>query len=94
MKRVHKHSALCREVAKHLQNQLDAELLSPACREIRRHLRQCPNCTAYLDSLKKTVLLYRRYPDPHTPAIMREKLFAILKIATRKHRAFNHGDLL
>jgi predicted anti-sigma-YlaC factor YlaD len=81
-------------VARHVQNQLDGELLSPACREIRKHLKRCPNCTAYLDSLKKTVLLYRRYPDSHTPAIMREKLFAILKITTRKRRAFRQGDLL
>ena len=79
MKRVHKHTVLCREVARHIQNQLDAGLHTSACREIRRHLRRCPNCVAYLDSLKKTVLLYQCYPDPHLPAIARRKLFTILK---------------
>ena len=82
MERVHKHTALCRDVARHLQTQLDDGLRSAACREISRHLRQCPNCTTHLDSLKKTVLLYRSYADPHIPAIMREKLFAILKITS------------
>ncbi len=87
MKRIHKHSALCREVARHIQNQLDAELLSPACREIRKHLRRCPNCTAYLDSLKKTALLYKRYPDPDVPARMREKLLAILEVSPSPQRS-------
>ena len=70
----------CRKVARYLQEEIDAGLQTRACREIRRHLKQCPNCTAYLDSLRKTVLLYRRFPDPHTPKRMREKLFAILKL--------------
>ena len=80
MHRIHHHTPACREVAKHLQEELDARLQSRACRELRKHLAHCPNCTAYLDSLRKTVLLYRRFPDPHTPKRMREKLFAVLKL--------------
>jgi predicted anti-sigma-YlaC factor YlaD len=82
MKRIHKHTLLCRTVARHIQDQLDADLRSPDCQEIRNHLRRCPNCTAYLDSMKKTVLLYKRYPDPRIPAITREKLFATLKLTS------------
>jgi predicted anti-sigma-YlaC factor YlaD len=86
MKRVHKHTALCREVAKHIQTQLDAGLRSADCRKIRKHLRRCPNCTAYLDSLKKTVLLYKRYPDPRVPSRTREKLWAILELPEASRR--------
>jgi hypothetical protein len=80
MQRLHRHNPNCRKVAKHFQDELDAELQSRACKEIRKHLALCPNCTAYLDSLRKTVLLYKRFPDPHTPKRMREKLFAVLKL--------------
>ncbi len=82
MRRIHRHSPACWQVAKHLQEELDARLQSRACREIRKHLAQCPNCMAYLDSLRKTVLLYKRFPDPHTPKRMRAKLFAVLKLGT------------
>lgn len=80
MHRIHRHTSACRNVARHLQEELDARLQSRACREIRKHLAQCPNCTAYLDSLRKTVLLYRRVPDLRTPTRIREKLFAVLKL--------------
>jgi predicted anti-sigma-YlaC factor YlaD len=80
MQKIHRHTEMCKKVAKHLQEELDTQLRSRACREIKRHLESCPNCTAYLDSLKKTVLLYRRFPDPRVPARTREKLFAILKL--------------
>lgn len=76
----HRHTTGCREVATHLQFQLDSKLRTRACREIMRHLEHCPNCTAYLDSLQKTILLYRKYPDPQVPKRMRQKLLAILKL--------------
>ena len=80
MKRVKRHSLPCSRVARHIQEKLDAGLNAAACREIRKHLDRCTNCTAYLDSLKKVVLLYKRYPDPSVPVRMRERLYAVLDI--------------
>lgn len=71
----------CRDVTKHICANLDEGMHSDKCREIRKHLRRCPNCTAYLDSLKKTVSLYRNVPDPHVPNSARKKLYAVLKLA-------------
>jgi hypothetical protein len=82
MRQIHNYTVMCREVARHIQDQLDADLQKRTCREIWKHLRRCSNCTAYLDSLKKTILLYKRYPDPHLPTIIRQNLFAILKITS------------
>ncbi|HTY35772.1 MAG TPA: zf-HC2 domain-containing protein [Bacteroidota bacterium] len=67
-------------MARHLQGELDTKLHARSCREIRKHLADCPNCTAYLDSLKKTVFLYRHYPDPRLPKRTRQRLFAILRL--------------
>jgi predicted anti-sigma-YlaC factor YlaD len=70
----------CTSVAEHVCGELDEDINSPACRAIKKHLKSCPNCTAYLDSLKKTVLIYKRTSNPRFPAKARNKLFATLKI--------------
>ncbi len=50
----------CTQALKYICDNLDAKMDSPRCQEILAHLEECPDCTAYLDSLKKTVILYRR----------------------------------
>jgi len=70
----------CKEVAKHICGELDEQVNSPRCREIKKHLESCPNCTAYLDSLKKTVRLYHDYPCPSLTPKRRKELFTILKM--------------
>ncbi len=40
---------------------IDLDLESPTCKKLREHLAQCPDCAAYYDSLKKTIVLYRNY---------------------------------
>ncbi len=70
----------CLDVAKHVCGDLDEHMDSPECRAIRKHMESCPNCTAYLDSLKKTVLIYQHIPDKRFPKRARKKLFATLKL--------------
>ncbi len=70
----------CLDVAKHVCGELDEHIDSPECRAIRKHLESCPNCTAYLDSLKKTILIYQHTPNPRFPRRARKKLFAKLKL--------------
>jgi hypothetical protein len=72
----------CLEATKHICGELDEHIDSPKCRAIRKHLESCPNCTTYLDTLKKTVLIYRNLPSPHAPARTRKSLFAALKLKT------------
>jgi hypothetical protein len=59
----------CKQALKHVCDNLDSSLNSRKCREIRRHLEACPDCRAYLDSLKQTISLYRNYPIPKAPHI-------------------------
>jgi anti-sigma factor RsiW len=54
----------CREIYQHICDNLDEDLSSPRCKQIKRHIDACPDCRAYLDSLKKTVILYRKLPVP------------------------------
>ena len=80
MKKTHRHTLNCRSVYKHICENLDADINSAQCREIRAHIAECDNCTAYLDSLKKTVYLYRAYPTPRVPVLSHKKLFAIIAL--------------
>jgi predicted anti-sigma-YlaC factor YlaD len=53
-----------REALKMVCSDLGHDLDSPECRPVREHLRTCPKCSAWKDSLEKTVDLFRRYPVP------------------------------
>lgn len=76
----------CRDVFEHICNNLDVKLDSPECRAIKRHIERCPNCVAYLDGLKKTILLYREYPNPTVPAKVHRQLFAVLKLPNPRRK--------
>ena len=70
----------CHDVLDHICEELDTKLSSAKCRELKRHLERCPNCTAYLDSLRKTITLYGSSPNPRLPQKVRKQLFAVLKL--------------
>ena len=40
---------------------IDRDPTSPSCKELMDHLSKCPDCAAYYDSLRKTIILYRNY---------------------------------
>jgi anti-sigma factor RsiW len=72
----------CGDVYLHICDHLDEDLASPRCRQIKRHLDECPNCRAYLDSLKKTIVLYRALPEPSVPAETHRELFRTIALLT------------
>jgi hypothetical protein len=77
-------SVACRDIFRHICENLDENMDSPECREIRKHMDDCPDCVAYLDSLKKTVRLYRVYPSPKVPGTAHRRLIAKLKLPAEK----------
>jgi predicted anti-sigma-YlaC factor YlaD len=70
----------CMEVYRHICDRLDEEVNSPKCRAIKEHLAKCPGCSAYLDSLKKTVLLYKRAPFPRVPPSVHKDLVKAINL--------------
>lgn len=75
-----KKTMQCPEVLEHICEELDVKMSSAKCREIKKHLEGCPNCTAYLDSLKKTIKLYKTYPGKKVPQKARKELYAVLNL--------------
>ena len=86
MKKTHRHTIQSKSGYRHICDNLDADLNSQKCREIKAHIKKCKNCTAYLDSLKKTIRLYRTYPVPTVPAKTEKKLFAAISLEMAKAR--------
>jgi anti-sigma factor RsiW len=74
------HYRSCREVFAELSAWLDAELPDDACREIEEHIAGCPPCVEFVESLRKTVEICRRYEPGVLPEAIssraREQLFA------------------
>lgn len=86
----------CKQAYHHICDSLGQDLESPRCREIRKHLEACPDCSAYLDSLKKTVLLYREASSRKVPPPAHKKLFRAIDIAwaetaSTKKKQSNHN---
>jgi hypothetical protein len=75
-----KKTVRCHDVLCHICEELDTRLSSAKCRALKRHIQQCPNCTAYLDSLRKTITLYSSAPNPRLPGKVRKELFMVLKL--------------
>lgn len=75
----------CRQVYQHICDHLDEDLSSARCRQIRHHLEECPDCKAYLDSLKKTIVLYRAAPVPAIPPVVHR---ALAKAIEHEHGRF------
>ena len=69
-----------RTIYRHLCDTLGQDMDSPKCREIRRHVDGCPECVDYLNSLKTTVALYRRYPAPPLSNAARRSLRSVLRL--------------
>ncbi len=71
----------CKDVYKYICENLDADVNSAKCRAIRKHLDSCPDCSAYLDSLKKTILLYKKESGPSVPLKTDKRLHKVINLA-------------
>lgn len=53
------HKMSCREILDSLSEYIDAELDPSLCAEIESHMADCSPCVAFLNTLKKTVVLVK-----------------------------------
>jgi anti-sigma factor RsiW len=63
-----------------LSDYLDGELGPTLCRQLETHLASCPNCRIMLDSLTKTVRIFREGREEPLP----EELKSTLRNALQK----------
>lgn len=71
----------CHEMLGVLSDYIDGDLGAEFCSAIEQHLSDCENCRVVVDSLRKTVYLYKITSMPATvPSQVRERLFRCLEL--------------
>jgi predicted anti-sigma-YlaC factor YlaD len=74
----HKHDeGLLQELRKQFGNDIDAEIIE----DVARHMKDCPDCKIYVDSVQQTVKIYRvTETEKSVPEGVSERLFKTLKL--------------
>jgi anti-sigma factor (TIGR02949 family) len=71
----------CKSLLQSLSDYVDGELSPELCAELERHLDGCENCQIVVNTLKKTIELYRLSNEKdHIPDDVRRRLFASLDL--------------
>jgi anti-sigma factor (TIGR02949 family) len=82
---IHIHSESCQDLKSQLSAFIDGELDDCVCEEIQRHMADCENCRIMVDTLKRTVLLYRESCEQAVPVDVHSRLVMVLDLeASRK----------
>jgi hypothetical protein len=69
----------CREVFERLSDYLDQEAVAEVCKELEAHIKECEHCRIEVNTLKRTVELYKRMPCCDVPGGVKERLFKVIK---------------
>lgn len=71
----------CHKLLGSLSGYIDGEVSEALCSEIERHMENCENCRIVVDTLKRTVYLYKQMvPLPGMPEGVRERLYRRLDL--------------
>lgn len=68
----------CRDSLGTLAGYLDGDLDDQLCAEIERHMAECGDCRIVVDTLRKTIMLYRAYGHADVPEDAKDRLYAVL----------------
>ena len=70
----------CKSLLSSLSDYVDGTAEEAICRELEHHLADCENCRIVVDTLEKTVYLYRANVETDLPVDVRKRLFKHLKL--------------
>jgi predicted anti-sigma-YlaC factor YlaD len=66
----------CRQLLGSLSDYVDGSLADELCMEIEKHMQGCENCRVVVDTLRKTIYLYRKTAESAgVPPEVRERLY-------------------
>jgi anti-sigma factor RsiW len=74
----HRHQGICLEIVDQLSDYIDGELEDSLCSELEAHLAECPDCRVMVDTMRKTIILYRTQSDRELPWDVRYRLYRAL----------------
>ena len=70
----------CEELKARLSDYIDGELDADLCEELEQHLAGCGDCRIVVDTLRKTIVLYRDYGTAPMPRDAHARLVRALKL--------------
>ncbi len=73
-------SETCKNLLSQLSDYIDGELEEELCAEIERHMAECPDCQAVVNTLEKTIVLYRTAGRAEVPRDVQTRLYKVLKL--------------
>lgn len=77
----HQHSPQCQQLLGSLSEYIDGELQAELCAALEAHLQECENCRVVVNTLRKTIELYKETSVPdELPGAVRERLFVKLQL--------------
>lgn len=74
----------CRDVIARLSEYLDQELAEDPRRDIEAHFVACTECRVFVDTVRKTIALYRCEAELECPEQVKIRLQSLLAIEYRK----------
>jgi anti-sigma factor RsiW len=69
----------CEELLKMLNDYVDGEIDVAVCKEFEKHLAGCNPCQIVVDTVRKTITLYRGKDVYELPADFRQRLYEALR---------------
>jgi anti-sigma factor RsiW len=73
-----------RQIFKNVCDFIDDELDEATCEKLKKHLTACPRCRIYVDSVRKTIMLYQEKDAPKKiPAASRKRLYATIALKVK-----------
>lgn len=76
----------CKEIFARLSEYLDQDLPPDVCEQIERHMAGCAPCEEFVESLRRTVDLFREHATGAAPGPLPERARAELLEAYRRIR--------
>jgi anti-sigma factor RsiW len=76
-----------RQIFKKVCDFIDGELDEATCKELEKHIAACPRCRIYVDTVRRTIMLYKVKDSPQKlPAKARKQLVATIALKIKKGR--------
>lgn len=93
MSKDHNHKEAFHKLCDDLSDDINGEL----CDEVKEHLKECPECRVYVDTLRQTVYLYRGESqikqEAGVPKDVSDRLFKVLNLdEIREEMSQNKGE--
>ena len=73
-------TARCQHLLENMSNYLDGQASAELCAEIERHLDGCADCQVVVDTLRQTISLYHKLPQPELPPEAHLRLYKSLDL--------------